>query len=616
METKKVVSSIALFALLFVLFSVVVSAEDTGVSLNQQSSTPSSSSSVQSVVTSVSSGNGLTRIAQYFKNEEWKNNSKLFDFMLYFLLFFSLCWLGFGSWFGGGNNNALSAQNKGAVIGLSTSIALALAFALHAKFPIAHLFPMGKFFLFVTFTLLMYGLLSNPKLIGSNTFAQKALSIFVAIVIVYLSAAFLSFWVCKMEKPENDKCSAGPLNSFYSFIGSATGLPMDKAPFYNPYVETDLSSTSVTPIGGGSGSLITGCEGGLRLDVSFEEDLDRVNTKGRIQEFISKAGPGSNIQVYGFSQDYDDATRRQGSAELAYSRASKVESIMKSEIAARQAVFKPLPTIAAQALGTTNRFSLFATENNIKSNAQADNRVVISTAPISSFTPAPPLDKISNCGGVVTPGLKQCSDGLDNDEDGLIDMQDKGCQSADDNDEQDGAPCPTCCKDKVCPPLTGSCEEQVNALRPSQKFINFNRDLARFSEQFNDLRDMWGKAVQKCSAENKLESKIGQQALGHYYYYSALWNYQKGTLEDEKLALEDFKKAVKNDFDLIQDANSQMAQLIDQIAKDSNDAFSKSSFDQIRDLTNKYNQESDPLQQAELLRQIHDIYQQQGNIRP
>lgn len=44
---------------------------------------------------------------------------------------------------------------------------------------------------------------------------------------------------------------------------------------------------------------------------------------------------------------------------------------------------------------------------------------------------------------VVPPPLAQCADGIDNDSDGLVDLADPGCSSSSDNDETNAAPPPT-----------------------------------------------------------------------------------------------------------------------------------------------------------------------------
>jgi hypothetical protein len=58
--------------------------------------------------------------------------------------------------------------------------------------------------------------------------------------------------------------------------------------------------------------------------------------------------------------------------------------------------------------------------------------IVFTATPAATPTPTP------------TPTLPQCSDGIDNDGDGKIDLADPGCENANDDDERDGAtPSPT-----------------------------------------------------------------------------------------------------------------------------------------------------------------------------
>ena len=52
-------------------------------------------------------------------------------------------------------------------------------------------------------------------------------------------------------------------------------------------------------------------------------------------------------------------------------------------------------------------------------------------------------------GSGTTPTLTECSDGLDNDGDGLVDMEDAGCSDLNDDDEYNAAPAPKACSDGI-----------------------------------------------------------------------------------------------------------------------------------------------------------------------
>ncbi|MBU0461216.1 MAG: hypothetical protein KJ574_01380 [Nanoarchaeota archaeon] len=153
--------------------------------------------------------NGFERIGQFFKNKEFANHSVLVDFGVFFLIFFSLCWLGFSRWFGEGFGKPGTA--KGAVIGLSLGLALmfSLGLVISGKFTIAKSFPIAKNFLFLAFWLLLYSILSNDRMIGSDTWLKKATAFMLAGILVYVLANIATGYVCSLENNEEDAACQG-----------------------------------------------------------------------------------------------------------------------------------------------------------------------------------------------------------------------------------------------------------------------------------------------------------------------------------------------------------------------------------------------------------------------
>lgn len=168
--------------------------------------------------------NGFQRIGEFFKNKEFTNYTVLVDFGIFFLIFFSMCWLGLSRWFGEGFGKP--GQAKGAVVGLSLGLSLMFTFGLvvSGKFTIAKTFPIAKNFLFLAFWLVLYAILSNNALIGSDTFLKKAIAFILAGIIIYVLANIATAYVCSLENNGSDAaCQGGIFTVGKTFVEGIFG---------------------------------------------------------------------------------------------------------------------------------------------------------------------------------------------------------------------------------------------------------------------------------------------------------------------------------------------------------------------------------------------------------
>ncbi|MFC1723317.1 hypothetical protein ACFL0V_04210 [Nanoarchaeota archaeon] len=156
---------------------------------------------------------GTSRISGFFENEEYKQHTKLIDFLVFFVLFFAACFLGFSKWFGEGFGKP--GGSKGPVIGLSVALALALSFTLimSTKFSIATIFPLAKAFLFLIFCLLLYGLLAT--LMDPKTTTGKIVIFIMAVILIYLLMSMFTHFVCQLSDNMDDSaCKSDFFNAF------------------------------------------------------------------------------------------------------------------------------------------------------------------------------------------------------------------------------------------------------------------------------------------------------------------------------------------------------------------------------------------------------------------
>jgi Sec-independent protein translocase protein TatA len=505
MNQKHIIGIVALFILLFFITTPVVEAQ--------------------------SASNGFERIGNFFKNQEYKENSQLIDFLIYFILFFSISWLGLGR----GLN--MDEQNRGAVVGISLALALIFAWGLSQKLPIAHLFVVGKVLLFVVFVILLYTLFAST-IIGKDSFGKKFLSFILALIVAYFALTFLNFTICTFENPDTGACSAGPLNSAYHYAERVTGGDLSKMPFYNTqYVPSGIGGASAGLLGQDISS--NQCEGGTRIDLHFAESDKRFTHKKDLLRFISKLRPGQQVYLYSFSQEEEDPALNQESAVYAVGRKEVVEKEFLKQVKKRDDLFgNNPPVLISKVMGPTSLFSDYKQAQGISVKNNENIRVILSTMPIADFVPAPAVNTLIECTG--TNVFVECNDKKDNDKDGLVDLDDPDCENDRDPTEF----------------TEGTCEELVEQARENN--FNFEIELDKWQDEYNDVRDRWELILERCERQAP-ESRAYEQAYGHYYYYKGVWEYYvAATCEDRVASLESFEKAATVDFDLRKDTNEKI----------------------------------------------------------
>jgi len=171
----------------------------------------------------------------FFTAASYKQYSNIIDFMLYFLIFYSLCWLGFTKWFSSSNSfGSSSGESRGAIIGLSLSFSLIMSFGLvlSGKFSVIHMFPIAKNILFFAIWILIYALFSNVVFTTGDTasgkggnWANKVISFILATICVYLLANIALGYACNLEGEMDDPaCQDGILTATNSFFKRTIGV--------------------------------------------------------------------------------------------------------------------------------------------------------------------------------------------------------------------------------------------------------------------------------------------------------------------------------------------------------------------------------------------------------
>ena len=148
-------------------------------------------SSVSSVTGSLSGGLG-----KFFSNYMTATGPTILDFIIFFAIFFSICWLAFKQWI----ENA-----KGAVIMLSISVSVAFSIALvfGAKLTMKKLVPFAGAILFIFMLGAIYFLLTKYIFTG-DTIWKKIISAIITLLIGAALLYLLMAVVCDGEKCNNN----------------------------------------------------------------------------------------------------------------------------------------------------------------------------------------------------------------------------------------------------------------------------------------------------------------------------------------------------------------------------------------------------------------------------
>jgi len=164
------------------------------------------------------------RISSFFESGEFKQHAKIIDFALFFVIFFSLTYIGLSRVWGEGFGKPGAA--KGPIVGLSMALALALAFALisQTSFSITTIFPLAKAFFFIVIWFLLWGLLVMSKVFGDH-WGGKLVAAILAGIMAYLLFSIATHMICQMSDNMDDPaCQSDFFNAAFNLGGRLFGV--------------------------------------------------------------------------------------------------------------------------------------------------------------------------------------------------------------------------------------------------------------------------------------------------------------------------------------------------------------------------------------------------------
>ena len=382
---------------------------------------------------------GVSRIDDFFSNDEYLQHGKIIDFALFFVMFFALSYLGLTKVWGEGYGKP--GTGKGAIVALSIALSLALAFALvtQTRFSITTIFPMAKAVFFLIMTFLLAGLIIHSKVFGEGT-AGKVIAFIISALAIYLVVSIGTHMVCQMSDNMDDPaCKSDFFNAMFETLGRWFGI--DSWTSAGREAARGGPGGGVAPTGptapGAPAAAPTGpVEGGCRLDITFDVgSATSLTSAAPIAEYVKsvKAMGKTKVIIHGYASMEGGERYNFG---LGGARGRTIANMITAA--------DPSITTSVDSGGATdvfdsanyppNRRVVLVTENIGKS-------IMPSPAPFSAFNcPTPTTPQV--CGDHVVEGNEEC--------DGNDDSKcPKACQS--------NCTCPVAAAPTPTPSMSGTC---------------------------------------------------------------------------------------------------------------------------------------------------------------
>jgi hypothetical protein len=369
---------------------------------------------------------GVNRIGTFFQAGEFKQHAKIIDFCLFFVIFFSLCYIGFSKVWGEGFGKP--GAGKGSIVGLSFALALALAFAIvsQTKFSITTIFPLAKAIFFIVIWFLLWGLMNKTELFGTGWLAKIAYAI-MTFIMAYILFSIATHMICQMSDNMDDPaCKSDFFNAAFNLggrlFGTGTGGGSSSWGTGTGGGGTGTSGgtsggtggggtgtgTGGTGTGGGTGGgtgiqeQVTGpVQGGCRLDITFAFNSFNSYTSGTpVADYVKKVKAAGKTKIYAYGFASSEGGEKYN-IMLSGKRAEEIVKMIRSA--------DPSMSATASWRGPTTRFDPAPARPDQPS---GNRRVVLTTEEPSSFLPVPPAGSIVGCDEAPKPAPTPAKTGI------------------------------------------------------------------------------------------------------------------------------------------------------------------------------------------------------------
>jgi hypothetical protein len=197
-------------------------------------------------------------ISGYFNDYASDDNPRVIDFLVFAVIFFTMCWVGF---------SAVFKEAKPANIALSVALGLALSVALvyGGKFTLKKLLPFAAVLLFLLLIIGIYALLTK-FVFKSESAGKKILAIVIAIIVSIAILAVAWSFICDSDRCENNAFlkkmfgSESLLGGLFSGVGDIFGEGAAAAPSAPAAPGTAAPGAEVAVCGNGKLDLPEVCD--------------------------------------------------------------------------------------------------------------------------------------------------------------------------------------------------------------------------------------------------------------------------------------------------------------------------------------------------------------------
>ncbi|MBI5880686.1 hypothetical protein HZB90_00995 [archaeon] len=226
------------------------------------------------------------RVSGYFNDYASDDNPRVIDFLVFAVIFFTMCWVGF---------SAVFKEAKPANIALSVALGLALSVALvyGGKFTLKKLLPFAAVLLFILLIIGIYALLTKFVFKGEST-GKKILAIFIAILVSIAILAVAWSFICDNNRCENNAFlkkmfgSESLLGGVFSGVGDIFGEGAAATPSTSAAPGAAAPGAEVAVCGNGKVELSevcdstakeTGCSNKQVCDIGCTRCVDKSTTE-------------------------------------------------------------------------------------------------------------------------------------------------------------------------------------------------------------------------------------------------------------------------------------------------------------------------------------------------
>ena len=250
---KRIFNLVLISSILTIIFSFIATNVKAGIRDSVSTATSGIGGSIGNYLTKYMDATGPT----------------LIDFIVFFAIFFSICWIAFNKW-------TKDAKNATVLLSISVSVAFSIALVYGAKLTLKKLVPFAGAVLFIFLLGAIY-LLSTNYIFKGDGIWKKILSAIITLLIGLTLLYLLLGVVCESEKCDNNKFTKKLIGSD-SLLGKAKKWIKD---LFNDSGSGGSSTNSTTVLNPGEERDLRLAKDFVNAEYRKYDDIERANRAQR-----------------------------------------------------------------------------------------------------------------------------------------------------------------------------------------------------------------------------------------------------------------------------------------------------------------------------------------------